>query len=460
MAARVTALALVALSVGCANGGAERPNPGVNTIGGTSADGAEEDTTAGDDDDDDDDDDADTTVGDPDEGSDEDTTVGVPDDPPDLSDGTWVFENVSMTVGISLNGQRAMLDDGREIVTWAQSNPDDISNVNVLTALGPEGWPVSYVTDFDGVQNTFPFLAGGERGLLVWSGKTNPADDYDIWLVRSQGDGWTPAENVSDPFETDPELTDTEPVILRRSDGGVAVVYLAQEPAGVGIPPPPEIFVSKFFEDNEPSGRFELSPEGGNCTRAAGATAPSDVFHVVFACNDSGSTLVHATDRSGDWDTNELAGVTSSVLSPNMGSGPDGVGLVWIQHAPCGADDCDEVFYAATNSDEVFGTPIQVTDTANLNERMPAVGIDPWGRVLVLAQARLDNVARLYLSLAEDGETFGEAERISPDGVDDYQTPNSIGFDAGGNPSFVLEVVEDGSDPLNIEIHRAHFVPN
>jgi len=453
---------LLALGVGCAQGDAERPNPGVNTIGGTSADGGQEDTTAsGDDDDDnndDDDDDADTTVGDPDDGSDEDTTMGVPSDPPDLSDGTWVFENISMTVGISLHGQRAMLDDGREIVAWAQSNPDDIGNINVLSALGPEGWPLTHVTDFDGVQNTFPSLAGGERGLLAWSGRTNGNDDHDIWLVRSQGEGWTSPENISDPFEDQDELTDTQPVILRRSDGGVAVVYLAQMVTKVGSPPP-EIYVSKFFEDNEPSGRFELA-SGASCNRAAGATAPSDVFHVVFACNDSGSVLVHATDRSGDWDTDELAGITSSVLSPNMGSGPDGVGLVWIQHAPCGEEECDEVFYAGTNSDEVFGTPIQVTDTANLNERMPAVGIDPWGRVLVLAQARLDNVARLYLSVAEDGESFADAERISPDGDDDYQTPNSIGFDEDGNPSFVLEVVEDGSDPLNIEIHRAHFVPN
>jgi len=89
-------------------------------------------------------------------------------------------------------------------------------------------------------------------------------------------------------------------------------------------------------------------------------------------------------------------------------------------------------------------------------------GVDPWDRVLVVHQAALDGTGGLYLSISEDGgATFVSHGRISPPGVDDdYQTPSSIGFFADGVPSFALEVMKDGSDPLNVDIHVARFVPD
>ncbi len=463
------AVALAALGLACSRG-EDDGRPGAATFadasasngddgatGTGSADGSPE--TGTEPDDDDNDDDADTTAG-----EDSTTSGGVVDEPPDLSDGQWVFENISMTVGISLHNQRTTLDDGREIVAWAQADTRNISNVNIMTADGPMEWAVKSVTAIPDAQNTYPSLAGGNRALLAWAGQSSQGEDYDIYLVRSQGSSWSGPENVSDMFEDAmTPMTDTEPVILRRTDGGVAIVYLATLPPAGKFDPPntPEIFVSKFFEDNAPSSRQALNPAGATCNSLAGATAPSDVFHVVFACSDGGeSVLIHATDRSGDWDTDELNGVTSGILSPGMAPGTDGSHLVWIQDVPCGDENCSEVFHMATGTEEVFGSPMQVTDTANLNERMPAVGVDPWGRVFVAAQARVDNTARLYLSFAEDGETFTDAERISPDSVDDYQSPGGFAFDDEGYPSFVAQVVEDGSDPLNIEIHLARFVPN
>ncbi|MBL4683386.1 MAG: hypothetical protein JKY37_02260 [Nannocystaceae bacterium] len=455
---------LAALSLSCAGGGAKKDPFGVATFadssGGdddaqssltTSDGGATPETSASEGD-------ADTTSGDADSSS-----GGIPDDPPDLSDGQWQFENVSTTPGISLHGRRAMLDDGREIVAWAQADPQQISTLNIMAAQGPDGWTIANITAISGAQNTFPSLAGGNRALLAWAGQGSSGDDYDIYLVRSQGNAWSPPENLSDMFEDNAKpLTDTKPVILRRTDGGVAIVYMATTPAGKFEPPgTPEIFVTKFFEDNSPSQRSPLSPSGASCSALAGATAPSGVFHVVLACVDDGSSvLIHATDRSGEWDTDELNGVTSGVLSPSMAAGIDGSHIVWIQNVPCGAENCSEVFHMATDSEEVFGTPVQITNTANRNERQPAVGVDPWGRVFVASQARIDSTARLYLSVADDGEVFGDPERVSPDSVDDYQTPTGFAFDAAGNPSFITEVVVDGSDPLNIEIYVARFVPN
>lgn len=446
---------------GCARGG-DNPGPTAatfaeSTVGNDDGD-SDPDTTTDDGDDSGDDSPPDDTAGDDDTSS----TGATPVDPPDLSDGSWQFQNVSMTVGISLHARRAVLDDGREVVSWAQSNPDAISNVNIMTADGPGEWAVSSITAFDDVQNTFPSMAGGNRALVAWAGKTGPDDSLDIWLVRSQGASWSPPENISTMFEdAKAPLSDTEPVLLRRPDGGVAVVYLASLVDKFLPPGPPEVFVSKFFEDNSPSQRLALNPANAFCNSLSGATAPSGVFHVVLACTDSGdSTLVHATDRSGEWDTDPLNGVTAGVLSPNMSRGPEVAHLVWIQDAPCGKEGCSEVFYMPTDTDEVFGTPVQVTNTANRNERIPAVGVDPWGRVLTVFQARVDGVARLYSSFSEDGQTFDESERISPDGDDDYQTPHAITFDDAGYPSFVHEVALDGSDPLNIEIFVARFVPN
>jgi hypothetical protein len=81
--------------------------------------------------------------------------------------------------------------------------------------------------------------------------------------------------------------------------------------------------------------------------------------------------------------------------------------------------------------------------------------------VLVVHQAAVDGAVGLYLSVSEDGgATFSSHGRISPAGTaDDYQTPSSIGFDTDGVPSFALEVLETGSDPLNVDIHVARFVP-
>lgn len=66
----------------------------------------------------------------------------------------------------------------------------------------------------------------------------------------------------------------------------------------------------------------------------------------------------------------------------------------------------------------------------------------------------------MYLSLSEAGDQFVSLGRITPGGTqDDYQTPTAITFDEEGNPSFALEVLEAGSDPLNVDIWVARFVP-
>ena len=379
--------------------------------------------------------------------------------PPDLSDGTWEFENVSDTPAMSLHAQRVVLEDGREFVGWGETDLAQISIVNIFAAAGPDAWASSVLTSFD-VQNTFPAMAGGTTALLTWTGRQGSDDDNDIYFAVSENDGFGPARNLSDGFEGATPTSETRSSILLRSDGVVVAAYLSQEPGMV--PPPPEVYVSEFMVDNTPSDRTAVvNPTTTFCNDTVGAAAPSNVGHFLLSCTiDGSSSLVHATDRSGEWDSEELAGVGGGVLTTDLVSGPDGVHAVWVQDVACGGDTCDEVFYAST-TDDVFGTPIQVTDTANLDERHPTVGVDPWGRVVVMAQARVDNVVSLRMSVAENGRDFAEAVRISPEGtLDDYQAPANLVFDDSGYPSFVLEVGFDGSDPLNFDIYVARFIPN
>lgn len=385
-------------------------------------------------------------------------------EPPDLGAGTWMFENVSMTPVMGFHPRRALTVDGRELVTWAETAPDDIGTLNIMAASHDGGsWVSESLTSYAGVQNTFPFMVSAPFPMVAWSGRTAVDDDDDVFVSIAKLDGWTPPRNLSDALEPATEArADQHPALVATDDGELAIAYISAAIMGASPDSTPEVFVSEFLLEDSPSKRLPLvDASTTTCTDIAGASAPTGVFHFVMVCVKSGaSTLLQATNRSGDWKTNELSGLGTAILSPSMARGPAGVHLVWIQSLPCGSETCAEVYHAAT-TDEVFGTPVQVTDQVNLDERRPAVGVDPWGRVLVLHQASVDGVVGVYLSVSEDGgASFTSLGRISPSGTeDDYQSPTSIGFDADGNPSFALEVLETGSDPLNVDVHVARFVP-
>lgn len=393
-----------------------------------------------------------------------DTTGGIPLDPVDLDAGTWSFENVSMTAVMGFHPRRALADDGREIVAWAEGALDDFSTLNILTATHDgAGWTTTARTAYEGVQNTFPFMVAAPTPVLAWTGRRVVGDDDDVFIAVADGDGWSAIRNVSDSLEPAIEArADLRPALAAAEDGRLAIAYLSSAITEGGLDPTPEVFVSEFSLAADPIKRTPLVDSMTTaCSDLTGAAAPSGVFHFVLLCVQGGSSvLLQATNRSGEWTTDELSGLGTAILSPSMAPARDGVHLTWVQQQPCGAESCYEVFHSAT-SDEVFGTPVAVTAEVNLDERRPTVGVDPWGRVLVVHQAAVDGAVGLYLSVSDDGgATFSSHGRISPGGTDDdYQTPSSIGFDADGVPSFALEVLETGSDPLNVDIHVARFVP-
>jgi hypothetical protein len=384
-------------------------------------------------------------------------------EPPDLSTGTWMFENVSVTPIMGFHPRRALTVDGREIVAWAETAPDDISTLNIMAATKDgDAWSTVALTQYAGVQNTYPFLVAAPFPILAWSGRTAVDDDDDVFVSAPDAQGWGAVRNISDVLEPATEArADLRPALAARDDGGLAIAYLSGTIGATGPDATPEVFVSEFLLEENPTKRLPLvDTTTTNCTDIAGAASRSGVFHFVMSCNQTGSsTLLQATNRSGEWKTDELSGLGTSILSPSMARGVEGVHLVWIQSQPCGTESCAEVFHTVTD-DEVFGTPVAVTDQVNLDERRPAVGVDPWGRVLVLHQAAVDGAVGIYLSVSDDGTSFSSIGRISPDGTaDDYQTPTTIGFDADGLPSFALEVLTSGSDPLNVDVYVARFVP-
>jgi hypothetical protein len=384
--------------------------------------------------------------------------------PPDLTDGQWVFENVSNSNPMSLHPTRVVLDSGTEVVAWAETELSDIGVLNIFGAVGGDGvWSSVPLTAFD-VQNTFPSLAGGPIAHLAWTGRTDAADDLDVFFATGSDGGWTAPRNLTDSFDGLDGVNETRPAIGHRSSGELFIAYIAgPPPPPMGAAETPGVFMIELTADNNPSGQKEvITPLTAHCSGLVAAAAGDDTGHVVASCTQDGAgVLIHVTDRSGTWNDDTLAGTTSGVLSPDLVAGGDGaVHLAWIQNTPCGADQCSDVYYAGT-TENVFGTPVNVTDSANLDERQPTVGVDAWGRVLVLSQVRTDGVAGLYLAISEDGEVFTPSTRISPPGaVDDYQTPRALAFSAEGYPSFAYERVVDGSDPLNIDIEIARFVPN
>lgn len=384
------------------------------------------------------------------------SSSGGPLEPPDYALGTWMFENISGTPTMGLHGRRALLDTGQDVVAWAEVDPDDLGILNILAATqSGNDWTFEPLTAFQ-EQNTYPTMVGvGDTAFLAWTGRTHDMDDYDIWLTSWNGTAWATPRNLTDNLE-DPlaPTDDSRPVMVRRP-GSLVVAFTVSEPGTSSS----GVWVTEFLPDALPATREVLVPSGaGSCLSLTGASSNDGVAHYVALCSGS---LIHATDRSGEWDHDTLGGVGTGVLSPSASQGVDGnVHLLWVQQSPCGAEQCEEIFYAKT-SDGVFGNPVPVTNTANLSERMPAVATDPWGRVLVLSQIRLDNIVHLRLSISEDGgATFSEPMRITPEAtLDDYQNATDIAFDADGLPSFVYEQVIDASDPLNIDIHRATFVP-
>jgi hypothetical protein len=457
----LSALLLLALPA-CAGGGPS--SPGGSGVGSSfsESDGEDlDDESTGDDE---------TTASPPDStedaesstAADDTTTAG--DDPPDLSMGTWTFENISMTSAMGFHPRRALTDDGDEVVAWAEGAVDDFSTLNIHTARRNGGaWSsTERLTNYVGVQNTFPVLVAAPTPILAWTGRRVGGDD-DVFIATALEGGWSEIRNVSDSLEPAIEArADLKPALAAADDGRLAIAYLSSQITDGGMDTTPELFVSEFTLDADPIKRLPLVDSTTTaCTEVTGAAAPSGVFHFVALCVQNGaSVLLQATNRSGEWTTDPMSGLGTAILSPSMVRARDGVHLTWVQRQPCGTESCYEVFHSATN-DEVFGTPVAVTNEVNLDERRPTVGVDPWGRVLVVHQANLDGVGGLYLSISEDeGATFESLGRISPAGADDdYETPTSIGFDADGMPSFALEVVEDGSDPLNVDIHVARFVP-
>jgi len=390
-----------------------------------------------------------------------DTTTGG--DPPDLDAGTWSFENVSMTPVMGFHPRRAVATGGREIVAWAEGAQGESSTLNIHAATHDgSGWTSIRLTDYEGVQNTFPFMVAVPTPVLAWTGRRMVGDDDDVFIAVAEANGWSAIRNVSDALEPAIEArADLRPALAANADGALAIAYLSAGITDAGVDPTPEVFVSEFTLAADPTKRFALvNSTTTTCNDIAGAAAPSGVFHFVLLCVQGGaSVLLQATNRSGEWTTDALSGLGTAILSPSMAPSNTGVHLTWVQRKPCGADSCYEVFHAAT-TDEVFGTPVAVTDQANLDERKPTVGVDPWGRVLVAHQAAVDGAVGLYLSVSDDGgATFTSHGRISPGGTaDDYQTPTSIGFDEDGAPSFALEVLAAGSDPLNVDIYVARFV--
>ncbi len=384
--------------------------------------------------------------------------------PPDLGDGTWEFENVSSTQAMSLHPTRTRLDDGTEVLGWAETALDDIGLLNMFAAIeSGDQWSVSPLTNADR-QHTFPSMAGGELAYLVWMGQIEIDGDRDLFFATATPGGWTTPRNLTDAFDVPTPHNESEPAIGHRGGGQLFIAYTSAEQVDpLGPSATPGVFVVEMTADNDPAGQTSLvTPAQANCTDLTAAAAGDGTGHVIAKCTDGGvGVLIHGTDRSGDWDDDTLSGTTTGILSPSMAAGADGnVHLVWIQDSDCGATACDDVFYAST-TDHVFGTPVQVTDTANLDERFPSVGMDAWGRVLVFSQARIDGQAILYMSVSEDGQTFAPSVRISPqDTLDDYQNPQAVLFSPEGYPSFAYERVVDGSDPLNIEIEVARFVPN
>lgn len=387
-------------------------------------------------------------------------------DPVDLDNGHWEFENVSRTPIMGFHPRRVLTDDDREVVAWAETlSAEDSSTLNIIAALRVgNDWTTTIMTNFEGVQNTFPSLAGRPYPVLTWSGSTeDPDDDDDIWMTVLDGESWQPPLNLSDQLELAIEArADRRPAVVGDEDTGYALAYISSEIVGTTLDATPQVFVSDFLLNEEPSKRTTaIDSSVTSCSDVVGAAAPSGVFHFVLPCTVSGmGTLMQVTNRSGQWTSDELAGLGTSILTPQMVGGRDGVHLVWVQSLPCGTETCAEIYHARTQ-DEVFGTPTAVTDQINLEERKPAIGVDPWGRVIVLHQALLDGAMGVYLSLSDDGEAFIELGRITPPGTpDSYQSPSMISFDADGVPSFALEVTEDGSDPLNIDIYVARFVPD
>jgi hypothetical protein len=377
-------------------------------------------------------------------------------EPPDYGAGSWTFENVSNTPNMGLHGVRAVLDSGQDVVAWAEVDPDDLGILNIFAAVNDGAdWTFDALTSLD-QQNTFPTMVGvGDTAYLAWTGRTGATADYDVFLASWNGTGWDSPRNLTDALDTPgtPE-DDSEPVMVRRP-GSLALAFTVREEDGFTS----DVYVAEFLPDENPTSRELLIPASvGTCNNLTGGVADDGVAHFIAHC---GGDLIHATDRSGDWDHDALGGIGSGVISPSARSGPDGeVHLVWVQSDACGTENCEDVFYAKT-TDGVFGSAVNATATPNLNERMPAVGVDPWGRVLVFSQVRLDNVVHLRLAVSDDGgASFSESLRISPEvTADDYQTPSDVAFDSQGLASFVFELGFDGSDPLNLDIHLARFVP-
>jgi hypothetical protein len=219
-----------------------------------------------------------------------------------------------------------------------------------------------------------------------------------------------------------------------------------------------EVWVVDFLPGSDPTERELIIPEvAGNCSDLTGAGAADGIAHFVARC---GGDLVHATDRSGEWDYDALAGTGTGILSPNARRGTDGeVHLVWVQSAPCGVDDCDDVYYSRTTGG-VFGPIVNTTASPNLSERYPTLGQDPWGRILVFSQVRLDGVGHLRMTVSEDGDTFEESWRITPEAdPDGYESPSSVTFNKDGLPTVLFLLNVDDSDPLNLEVYLARFVP-
>lgn len=384
-------------------------------------------------------------------------------DPPDLGQGMWIFENVSATPVMGFHPRRALATDGREIVAWAEGALDDNDTLNIIAATRDgDAWDAITLTDYTGVQNTFPSMVSAPVPMLAWTGRAMVGDDDDVFVATAGPDGWSPARNVSNALEPAIEArADLRPSLAANDDGGLAIAYISSEISDMGLDPTPEVFVSEFTVEADPTKRVPVVDAITTaCSDLTGAAAPSGVFHFVLLCVQGGqSTLIQATNRSGEWTADELSGLGTAILSPSASPARDGVHLVWVQRQPCGNEECYEVFHSSTK-DEVFGSPVAVTDQVNLDERRPAVGVDPWGRVLVVHQAAVDGATGVYLSLSEDGDEFVSLGRITPGGIqDDYQTPTAITFDEAGNPSFALEVLEAGSDPLNVDIWVARFVP-
>jgi hypothetical protein len=165
------------------------------------------------------------------------------------------------------------------------------------------------------------------------------------------------------------------------------------------------------------------------------------------------------TNEGGAWNMIEISPTeTVGDFNPALAAGPDGtIHLVWNGDVPCGTSRCAEVFYTML-TDEGFAKEVNLSNTASSEEKRPDIALDQWGRALVTYQAEGNERDVIAFTWASRALTFSPPIAVdqSATGVDDRSPTVSVDPDSG-LPSIAFERLFNGSDPLNVDIFRAHL---